>query len=185
MKTICALLICFALVGGCKRAEDQETKQYYRVYQHLVADGIYRRFCGYEIVPRDDSYYLVTVCPLKVTIATEYVDRDSVIFHTENERTLRDTVAKHFPGKSHAEVERVLDDIRVLVRFMKEESLVSVMSSGGGSETGDCSIEFRLSEHEFLLYSNKPRTVSSADSQGKGSEIQIDTSWVYVKKEVM
>lgn len=144
LTIICFLLSVIAFVG-CQHQPN--SSDYLGLRKHLLENGMYKEFVGFQILPRDEDEYLVDLSNPKVGLAATLVSDDSVELYPGDERYLLDSLYKYYPTTAREREVSILKKVAKLMSFMQRESIWGVRGSFG-RDTTRCTVEFFLTPHK-------------------------------------
>jgi hypothetical protein len=177
MKRIAALLICL-LSLGCQHDETKQNARYLQVYKALSRDSCYVLFAGYQLIPRENYYYIVILEKPRLTLFPIYKGEKEVVISKTEADILRDSLKKYYPTSFMEDQVRVVARIGTLISIMKENSIESVMGwTPYPADSTGYFIDFWLSRDETLRYeSHGVKTKYRKETIAT----KIDSSWVYL-----
>jgi hypothetical protein len=181
MKILFGFLLII-LGFGCQHKEDDRPQKYLTIYEALRHDSCYRDFVGYQIIPRDENYYVVLLNKPKLTIYVIYQESNEIDVGKEGVAEISDSLFKYYPKSVEHEARKLIDQIAKLISIMKKNSIQrAVCWPLQYPVKSNYFIEFGISQDEALVFDANQRYT---DSSNQSVVTQLDSSWYYIKRNL-
>jgi len=175
MKKTTAFLMCIISIG-CHKSGTNQAERYLRVHEALCKDRQFSLFAGYQVIPREDHYYIVILDKPRVTLFPTYKGQNEVDIGSNYAELLCDSLKKYYPSGFAEEKVRIIERIGTLISIMKENSIKSVTGwTPYPVDSTGYSIDFWLSNDESLRYESQG---IRAKYRKETLVTKIDSSWV-------